>query len=142
MEVEKDKKLSFLDILVYKKINGTLGHTVYRKSTHTNRYLNSKSHHHPAQLQSVVKTLITRSKRLTDEDNMHQETVNIRTALLQNEFSKTNISRAEKPTQRKDDDTSIPIAKSCLPYVRGMTDRIGESFEDITSKPSSQPTKS
>ena len=48
MEKEKDGTLPFLDVLVIKKEDGSLGHTVYRKNTHTNRYLHAESHHHPA----------------------------------------------------------------------------------------------
>ena len=42
----------FLDIDIYWKMKGSLGHKVYRKSTHTNLYLHQNSHHHPANNQS------------------------------------------------------------------------------------------
>ncbi|XP_076658288.1 uncharacterized protein LOC143362208 [Halictus rubicundus] len=49
MEIEnEDKSLPFLDVLVTRKIDGSLGHRVYRKPTHTNRYMHASSHHHPA----------------------------------------------------------------------------------------------
>lgn len=35
------------------------------------------SHHHPAQLNSVVKTLVTRSLELTDNEYIPEETENI-----------------------------------------------------------------
>ncbi|GLV44627.1 uncharacterized protein CBL_02857 [Carabus blaptoides fortunei] len=62
MEVEKDNKLPFLDVLVEKKEDKSLGHTVYSKKTHTNRYLHAQSHHHPAQFHSVARTLIPHRK--------------------------------------------------------------------------------
>ncbi|XP_018568545.1 uncharacterized protein LOC108908869 [Anoplophora glabripennis] len=43
---EKNSALSFLDVLVERKPDGTLRHRVYRKTTHTDRYLNAESHHH------------------------------------------------------------------------------------------------
>lgn len=48
MEIEHQSQLPFLDVLVTKEEDGTLGHTVYRKPTNTNRYLNADldSHHH------------------------------------------------------------------------------------------------
>lgn len=49
MEMEVDGSLPFLDVMTTRKPDGTLGHAVYRKPTHTNRYLNAESHHHPAQ---------------------------------------------------------------------------------------------
>jgi hypothetical protein len=36
MEVEEGDHLPFLDIDIYRKANGSLGHKVYRKPTHTN----------------------------------------------------------------------------------------------------------
>lgn len=47
MEVESDGKLPFLDVMVYKKQDGTLGHSVHRKPTHTDLYLNARSCHPP-----------------------------------------------------------------------------------------------
>jgi hypothetical protein len=35
------------DVLLMKKPNDSIGHTVYRKPTHTNRYLHADSHHFP-----------------------------------------------------------------------------------------------
>ncbi|XP_071450589.1 uncharacterized protein [Hetaerina americana] len=49
METEKNKRLPFLDILIERKRDGSLGHQVFRKPTHTDLYLNGRSHHHPAQ---------------------------------------------------------------------------------------------
>jgi hypothetical protein len=46
METEKDGHLPFLDIDIYCKPDGSLGHRVYRKPTHTNLYLHANSHHH------------------------------------------------------------------------------------------------
>ena len=53
MEKEEEGHLPFLGIDIYRKVDGSLGHKVYRKSTHTNLYLCQNSHHHPANSQSV-----------------------------------------------------------------------------------------
>jgi hypothetical protein len=44
MEIEKDRSLPFLDVLVTRKPDGSLGHEVYRKPTHTDRYTFTPSH--------------------------------------------------------------------------------------------------
>jgi hypothetical protein len=49
IEMDEDGKLPFLDMLLTKKENGRLGYQVYKKKTHTNRYLHAESHHHPTQ---------------------------------------------------------------------------------------------
>ena len=48
MKVEKNESIPFLDVLVYKKLNGSLGHKVFIKKTHTESYLDADSHHHSA----------------------------------------------------------------------------------------------
>ena len=45
MELEEGGSLPFLDTRVTRVANGKLDITVYRKQTHTDRYLHFKSHH-------------------------------------------------------------------------------------------------
>ena len=59
MEDEENKSIHFLDILVTKKDKGGFSHQFYRKKTHTDLYLHSKSHHNFAQKISVINTLDT-----------------------------------------------------------------------------------
>jgi hypothetical protein len=47
METESQGHLPFLDLDIYRRPDGSMGHKVYCKPTHTNLYLNAKSHHHP-----------------------------------------------------------------------------------------------
>lgn len=127
MEVETDDQLPFLDVLVKKKQGGTLGHTVYRKPTHTDRYLNAASHHHPAQLNSVVKTLMTRSQRLADVDHIDEKMSSLQKALMKNGFSRYTIQKSQQPTRpRTQEESEKPVAKAYLPYVRGTTDKISK----------------
>lgn len=127
MEVEASGKLPFLDVLIIRKPDGTLGYTVYRKPTHTNRYLNAFSHHHPAQLQSVINTLICRSKRLSDDEHREEEMNNIRDGLLGNGFAESSIKKA---IQRQENGPTVteqqtpPISKVILPYIKGTTEKI------------------
>jgi hypothetical protein len=51
---KEESHLPFLDIDVYRKTDGSLGHKVYHKPTHTNLYLHQNSHHHPAHKQPVL----------------------------------------------------------------------------------------
>ena len=48
--IEKEEKnfLPFLDVLTTKRQDGSLAHQIYRKKTHTDRYLHAECHHHPA----------------------------------------------------------------------------------------------
>jgi hypothetical protein len=73
MEIRKDNRLAFLDVLVKKKLNGSLGHMVYRKPTHTDLYLHAESEHHPAQKNEVLRTLIHRAKTICDMESLGEE---------------------------------------------------------------------
>lgn len=43
--MEKNPKLPFLDVWLKWKFDGSISHNLYTKPTHTNRYLNTHSHH-------------------------------------------------------------------------------------------------
>ena len=64
VERETDNQLAFLDVLVLRRTDGSLGHKVYRKPTHTNRYLHKQLNHHPSQKRAVLKTLVDRARRI------------------------------------------------------------------------------
>jgi hypothetical protein len=53
VELERDRELPFLDIMVIRGPEKLLGHSVFLKATHTDRYLQVASHHPPAHKRSV-----------------------------------------------------------------------------------------
>jgi len=67
--IEKNEKLPFLDILVSKKTT-VPSHQVYRKLTHTDRYLHAESHHHLAQKQSAINSLVHRSFTISNKEHL------------------------------------------------------------------------
>ena len=56
--------LPFLDVLLHRNSNGTLSTTVYRKPTHTDKYLNFDSHHTLMHKVAVVQTFVSRAYAL------------------------------------------------------------------------------
>jgi hypothetical protein len=56
MESESEGHHPFLDIDIYRRPDGSLGHRVYCKPTHTNLYPNAGSHHHPSNKQAALST--------------------------------------------------------------------------------------
>jgi hypothetical protein len=87
METEKDGHLPFLDIDIYRKTDGSLGHNVYRKPTHTNLYLQQNSHHHLANKQSFLTSLVHRATTLCDQDSLPQELEFLTTVFKMNGYS-------------------------------------------------------
>ena len=65
VEEEENGVLPFLDVLLTRDIDGTIETSVYRKQTHTDRYLDFSSHHPLSHKKSVVTSLLSRAKALT-----------------------------------------------------------------------------
>jgi len=61
IEEEENGSLPFLDVLLKRKEDGSFSFSVYRKKTHTDKYLNYKSHHHHSQKIAVIHSLAFRA---------------------------------------------------------------------------------
>ena len=72
MEIEEENQLPFLDVLV-KRNEYTLTTSVFRKKTHTDRYLHFWSHHHPQVKTSMVSCLNSRTERVCTRDDLKEE---------------------------------------------------------------------
>ena len=133
MEVEESNSLPFLDVLVKKNPNGHMSFDVYRKKTHTDRYLHAASHHPPAQLSGVVNTLTHRSKAISDDQHRPVEMARLRKALQSNGYSDSIIKKAfaSRERRRTSDETAKSQTRSFvkLPYIRGTTDRVGRLLQ-------------
>jgi len=127
MEVEQERSLPFLDLLITRQDNGKLSYTIYRKPTHTNRYLNATSHHHPSQIQSVANSLILRSYRLTQPATRQQEITQITRTLRQNGYKEQIIKKALNNLQRPQiqENRELNQQRVLLPYIKGVTEKIG-----------------
>ena len=65
MELEEDKKLSFLYVLVIRGAD-KLTTTVYRKATHTDWYIHFTSNHHNRVKRGIIKCLKWRATRICE----------------------------------------------------------------------------
>ncbi|XP_015118217.1 uncharacterized protein LOC107041915 [Diachasma alloeum] len=101
MEVEENGCLPFLDVLVQRNPDGTLGHQVYRKPTHTDRYLHANSHHHRSKKNSVISSLMYRALTISQPSNIDSEIDHLETALSNNEYKIQQIRRIKDSLQNK-----------------------------------------
>ena len=89
---EENGQIAFLDSLVSRK-NGTIAIDVYRKPTHTDRYLDYSSHHDKQHKISATRTLIHRSSLLPNsEEGKVREFNHFTKALISNGYPKRVIS--------------------------------------------------
>ena len=70
MEIQENNCLPFLGVLITKREDGSLSHQVYRKKTHTDRYVHASSHHHPSQKMGILHTLATRAVRISKRNTL------------------------------------------------------------------------
>ena len=98
IETEVEEILPFLDTRVTHHADGSLTTSVFRKKTHTDRYLNFESHHPLAHKVTVARTLLTRVDRICmsvperDDEKRH-----ITQALNSNGYP-TGIGKPSLPT--------------------------------------------
>ena len=72
--VEEDGTLPFLDTLARRREGGGLDIAVYRKHTHTDRYLHFQSHHPAHVKRGLVKCLHDRAKGImSSQDKLQKE---------------------------------------------------------------------
>ncbi|XP_026744741.1 uncharacterized protein LOC113506080, partial [Trichoplusia ni] len=136
MELEDNKSLAFLDILVKRNPDQTISHTVYRKKTHTDRYLNGESHHHPKQLATVGKSLFQRAHGLCDDRHLAAELQHVKQVLRDN---KLQVPRPRHRNRVKP--ATVDRLPAVLPYVRGVTDKIGYILKRASIKTYFKPPK-
>ena len=72
-EEEVDGKLPFLDTLLHRKNDGSLDISVYRKPTHTDRYLNFSSHQSRHVKEGIVSYLFHRVRNIAQRENIQVE---------------------------------------------------------------------
>ena len=100
-----------------------IGHKVYRKPTHTDRYLHYNSFHHPSIKNSVCKTLINRAKTICEVDNIEGELEHLRSVLKMNGYPKKFIDNARKTRQHVREKTEYQSSVS-LPYIGSASHKI------------------
>jgi hypothetical protein len=123
-EVQKDDEtIPFLDVLFTIHDDGSLRHKVYRKPTHTDRYLHYNSFHHPSIKNSVCKTLINRAKTICEVSNIDDELEHLRNVLKINGYPRHFIDNAMKTPQSIHQKIEYQ-SSVCLPYIGPASHKI------------------
>ena len=126
MELEINGCLPFLDVLLQKSSDGSLIHSVYRKPTHTNQYINALSHSPMFQKISTMRNLFNRSFDICHPDRLSDEIKNLKNIFLQNGYNTEQIERALKPRNRQNSRTqnSGNSSFALVPYVANTSEKI------------------
>jgi hypothetical protein len=115
---------------VHRTVEGKLETGVYRKPTHTDKYLSYDSHHPVSHKRSVAKTLLQRAESLPS--NSDSQAINEREYVLnilgENNYPKRFLNDClRSPVCRnqnnKEHDTSVK-GYAIVPYIQGVTEPI------------------
>ena len=93
-EKEQNNQLAYLDMNIQKQDNGTLSFSIYRKPTHTDRYLDYYSYHPISQKKNVITALHDRASNLCSEVNKQNEREYVNKVLETNNYPKPIIRKA------------------------------------------------
>ena len=116
--------MPFLDVLLHHNNNGTVFTSVYRKPTHTDKYLNFDSHHPLMHKVVVVRTLVSKANALCSTSLSTQTEPNhIFSALAKNQYPQGVLQRFSKPQSKMVSETQYKTSVT-LPYVRGVSEAI------------------
>ena len=139
VEREINGHLAFLDLNVHRTVEGKLETDVYRKPTHTDKYLSYDSHHPVSHRRSVAKTLLQRAESLPSNSdsqaNEHEYVLNI---LGENDNPKRFLndclrSPACRNQNNSEGDTSVK-GYAIVPYIQGVTEPIKRILSNCNIK--------
>ena len=140
IEEESDQQIAFLDTLVSRK-DSTITIDVYRKATHTDRYLDFTSHHDKSHKISTAETLLHRATKLpSTAQGKNTEINHVTDALLANNYPSDIISNILNKKFSKPPTHAIPTPEelvcmffkwaapqenpnsyAVLPFINGVT---------------------
>ena len=156
IEHEKDGQIAFLDTLVSRH-NNSISFNVFRKPTHTDRYLDFSSHHDLKHKISTATTLINRSLNLpTTEDSKYKELKHISKTLASNGYPKPLISKVIKSQTDKATPSPEELVRTffeqvepsetynghaTLPYIKGVTEPLSRTLRKHNIKVYNKPLR-
>ena len=142
-EIEQNNQLPFLDILLNRQDDGSILTSVFRKSTHTDRYLHFDSHHPQSHKQSVVRTLFSRAESLSSCPSLKSiEELHVSKALQDNGYPERFIHSSRLPRPRPISPAETEgLTTLTLPYLKGPSEPIRRVLEPLNVRTFFRPTR-
>ena len=143
IERENDRRLSFLDLNVCRPHRGNLETSVYRKPTHTDKYLAFDSHHPICHKKFVTRTLLTRADCLPSScDSRAKERKYVFDVLKVNGYPNTFLRNCLKPVTPSLNNSGDEVSATgfaVIPYIRGVTEPIKRVLSSHNVKVAQKP---
>ena len=145
-EQETDGCINFLDMKIRRSFNGYLSFSIYRKPTHTDKYLDFHSNHPNCHKESVVRSLYERAFKLCDDDFIDDETDHLSKVLKKNNYPKSMINKIKKTIINKQNSSSAIVSTNprpsfaSAPYIRTASERAAKLLKKYNIKLAHRPT--
>lgn len=125
MEVESEDSFPFLDVRVTRVPSTLTTRTeVYRKPTHTDRYVNYHSYYPPSVKHGIISTLAHRAEKIcSDSDSLKHEKKHLTKVFKSNGYPIVNIKEAMHPKKTNETEEDSRAITSIL-YVKGVSEEI------------------
>ena len=138
MEIEKEKKIAFLDVWICRNNNNSLETSVCHKPTHTSQYLNFMSHHHSRVKFGVVQCPSQRAEKICSSEVKREELKLIKEVFIANGYPKKKLDeimkkRTSKKENTMEDDKGKHVPLLVLPYILGLSEKISKNMPQITA---------
>ncbi|BHF70512.1 hypothetical protein SprV_0301356300 [Sparganum proliferum] len=147
LEKEVDNKLPFLDVLVQRKVDGTLRTSVYRKETYAEVILPFKSNQPISHKRSAVNSLLSRAKtHCSDEEGYRAELNYLYELFSQNGYPKDFVRRCmrQRESREKEPGSSnqTPGLSTwrTLPYIKNVSELVERHLRKHQIRVAHKPT--
>ena len=128
-------------ILVIRSPDRTLATSVYRKPTHTDRYLNFQSHHPIAHKIAIIRALNHRAKNLPSTPTATvEEERRVTRALKENGYPRKLIEQQTHHSPPPSQDTTQPNAYVTIPCVKNNSECTRRILAPLGIRTFFQPT--
>jgi hypothetical protein len=130
VEEENDGSIAFLDTMTTRNPDGTIKTSVYRKATHTDKYLDFNSHHPSQHKRSVARTLLDRAKEIPSSEADKLSGQRVVDALKVNGYTDQFIKSCQNsttPASQPEERRSFVT----LPYIQGISEKIAKTLNQF-----------
>ena len=137
VEEEKDGSIAFLDTRATRNPDGTIKTSVYRKATHTDKYLHFNSHHPSQHKRSVARTLLDRARKIpsTEDDNQSLKINGYTDSFI------TSCQNTTTPTPEVQPQSQTRKGFVTLPYIEGILENIARTLNRFNVNATHKPVE-
>ena len=140
-EKEESCRINYLDMCIIRKENGHLEFNVFRKETHTDKYLDFNSYHPLCHKQSTARSLFSRAIKICDNKYINKELDHITSALSTNSYPSNLIKKVkENSFQSAVDRSKKQLKYVSAPYIKGASERVSRILKPYDIELAHKPT--